>query len=274
MPSTGEAGLLPVLESRALLLVLSLLFCDVSLQLVSKDLENGILRLKDVPAAEAFINSTEVAVIGFFQTEAARGYQEFLSAAARMKALSAAVCGEQQVWARYGIASDTISIFRKADLHQEHLNLSEAKKVDADGLVRFMTMNNVRYVTEYNQASAVGLFQSEVKTHVLLLAVRGRADSDPLQERFRDLAPKYTGKMLFVLVNGSEKSNARVLEYFGLGSHDLPRVGIYDGTLDEKWLMPSDDITTERVQTFCDSFLAGDLQKQNEAGTPEDKTEL
>lgn len=67
-------------------------------------------------------------------------------------------------------------------------------------------------------------------------------------------------QMLFVLVNGSEKSNARVLEYFGLGSRDLPRIGIYDGTLDEKWLMPSDEITTERVQTFCDSFLAGELQ--------------
>ncbi|XP_039512544.1 endoplasmic reticulum resident protein 27 [Pimephales promelas] len=251
------------------LIVFSLLTVCVT----SEDPENGVLRLKDVPAAEAFINSTEVAVIGFFQTDAARGYKEFLSAAAQMTSLPVAVCGEQEVWARYGIASDTISIFRKADLHQEHLNLSEAKKVDADGLVRFMTMNNIRYVTEYNQASAVGLFQSEVKTHVLLLANRGRTDSDPLQERFRDLAPKYTGKMLFVLVNGSEKSNARVLEYFGLESRDLPRVGIYDGTLDEKWLMPSGEITAERVQSFCDSFLAGDLQ-QKEAGTSEDKTEL
>lgn len=44
--------------------------------------------------------------------------------------------------------------------------------------------------------SAVGLFQSEVKTHLLLLADRGRADSDPLQQRFRDLAPKYTGKVV------------------------------------------------------------------------------
>ncbi|CAM4619721.1 unnamed protein product [Leuciscus chuanchicus] len=249
-------------------------FSVLTVCVTAEDLESAVLRLKDVPAAEAFIDSAEVAVIGFFETEAARGYQEFLAAAKQMKALSVALCSEKEVWAKYGIASETISIFRKADLHQEHLNLSEAKKVDADGLVRFMTMNNVRYVTEYNQASAVGLFQSEVKTHVLLLADRGRADSDPLQERFRDLAPKYTGKMLFVLVNGSEKSNARVLEYFGLESRDLPRIGIYDGTLDEKWLMPSDEITTERVQTFCDSFLAGELQKQKEAETPEDKTEL
>lgn len=66
--------------------------------------------------------------------------------------------------------------------------------------------------------------------------------------------------MLFVLVNGKEKSNTRVLEYFGLKSSDLPRIGIYDGTLDKKWLMPAGDITNERVQNFCDSFLDGELQ--------------
>ncbi|XP_067314333.1 endoplasmic reticulum resident protein 27 [Pseudorasbora parva] len=252
------------------LVVFSLLTVCVS----AEDQESAFLRLKDVPAAEAFIDAAEVAVIGFFETEAAHGYKEFLAAAKQMEALPAALCSEKEVWAKYGIASDSISIFRKADLHQEHLKLSEVKKLDADGLVRFMTMNNVRYVTEYNQASAVGLFQSEVKTHVLLLADRGRAQSDPLQERFRDLAQKYTGKMLFVLVNGGEKSNARVLEYFGLKSRDLPRIGIYDGTLDKKWLMPSGEITTERVQNFCDSFLDGELQKQKEAETTEDKTEL
>ncbi|XP_058633805.1 endoplasmic reticulum resident protein 27 isoform X2 [Onychostoma macrolepis] len=241
---------------------------------VKKGRENGsVLRLKDVPAAEAFIDSVEVAVIGFFETEAARGYKEFMAAVKQMDKLPVALCSEKEVWAKYGIASDTISIFRKADLHQEHLKLSEAKKIDGDGLVRFMTINNILYVTEYNQATAAGLFQSVVKTHLLLVADRGRTHSDPLQQVFRDLAPKYAGKMLFVLVNGSEKSNARVLEYFGLKSRDLPRIGIYDGVLDKKWLMPAGEITTERVQDFCDSFLDGELQKQKEE-TPEDKTEL
>ncbi|KTF80826.1 hypothetical protein cypCar_00040983 [Cyprinus carpio] len=193
------------------------------------DEESGsILRLKDVPAAEAFIDSVEVAVIGFFETEAARGYKEFLAAVKQMETLPVALCSEKEVWAKYGIASDTISIFRK----------------------------------------------SSVKTHLLLMADGGREHSEPLQQRFRDLAPKYAGKMLFVLVNGREKSNTRVLEYFGLKSRDLPRIGIYDGVSDKKWLMAPGEITTERVQNFCDSFLDGDLQKQKEAETPEDKTEL
>ena len=37
------------------------------------------------------------------------------------------------------------------DVAQENLRLSDAKKVDADGLTRFIKMNNIRYLTEYNQ---------------------------------------------------------------------------------------------------------------------------
>ncbi|KAA0713485.1 Endoplasmic reticulum resident protein 27 [Triplophysa tibetana] len=236
--------------------------------------ESALLRLNDVPAAQAFIDSSEVAVIGFFETDEARGYKEFLTAAKQMESLSVSVCGEKEVWAKYNITSDTISIFRKADVHQKHLKLSEAKTVDADGLVRFFTINNIHYLTEYNQASAVGLFQSEVKTHLLLIANRDMSDFNKLKEKLRALAPKYTGKMLFVLVNGREKSNALVLDYFKLRSRDLPRIAIYDGDSDRKWLMPKGEISTERVQNFCDSYLRGDLQKQSEAETSEDKTEL
>lgn len=67
-------------------------------------------------------------------------------------------------------------------------------------------------------------------------------------------------QMLFVLVNGREKSNALVLDYFKLRSRDLPRIAIYDGDSDREWLMPKGEISAERVQNFCDSYLRGDLQ--------------
>lgn len=248
-----------------------LLVCVLTACVCADHHDSAPLRLADAAAAQAFIDSADVAVIGFFQDESARGYSEFLDAVKQMQELPVALCSEKEVWAKYGISSDTISVFRKADLHQEHLKLSEAKKVDSAGLLRFLIINNISYVTEYNQASAVGIFQSSVKTHVLLVCAGGRSASDPQQKLFRDLAVKYAGKMLFILVNGADKSNSRVLEYFSLKSADLPRVGLYDVTLDQKWLMAAGEITTERVQNFCDSFLDGELQKQRDA---EDKTEL
>ncbi|XP_073726726.1 endoplasmic reticulum resident protein 27 [Misgurnus anguillicaudatus] len=244
-----------------------------SLFIVCMTAEDKVLpRLNDVESAEVFIDSSEVSVVGFFENDQARGYSEFIAAVKQTETLSAAVCTEKEVWAKYGIASDTISIFRKADVYQKNLQLAEAKKLDTDGLVRFLIINDIRYITEYNQVSAVGLFQSDVTTHLLLLTNRG--SSDPLQEQLRALAPKYSGKILFVLVNGRDKSNARVLEYFSLKSRDLPRIGIYDIESDQKWLLPQGEISTERVQNFCDSFLSGDLQKQTETEKPEDKTEL
>ena len=56
------------------------------------------------------------------------------------------------------------------------------------------------------------------------------------------------------------KGNARSLEYFGLVSRDLPRVGLYDSDLDKKWLMPKGKITKDGVRAFCQSFLDGKLQ--------------
>lgn len=39
----------------------------------------------------------------------------------------------------------------QADNHQETIVLSEVKKLDTDGLVNFISTNEVRYITEYNQ---------------------------------------------------------------------------------------------------------------------------
>lgn len=66
--------------------------------------------------------------------------------------------------------------------------------------------------------------------------------------------------MLFILINGKEADNARALKYFSLKSSDLPRVGLYHAESDRSWLMMPGEITTERVQNFCDSFLSGKLQ--------------
>uniref|UniRef100_W5KVZ1 Endoplasmic reticulum protein 27 n=1 Tax=Astyanax mexicanus TaxID=7994 RepID=W5KVZ1_ASTMX len=173
--------------------------------------DSALPRLADVAAAEAFIDSAEVVIIGFFKVRGSvcNSVCEF-------------VCGMQ----------------------------------------------------EYNQASAVGLFQSEVKVHLLLFANRGSADYKPLQEKLAALAPHYTGKMLFVLINGKVKSNERALGYFNLKPGDLPRVGIYDADSDKTFLLPEGEISTERVQNFCDSFISGELQKEKESEENKKKSEL
>ncbi|XP_038834519.1 endoplasmic reticulum resident protein 27-like [Salvelinus namaycush] len=201
------------------------------------------------------------------------GYKEFVEAAKTVKHIPVALCSDKEAWAKLSIMSDTIAIFRKADNHQDNLQLSETKKVEADGLARFITMNELRYITEYNQVTAVGLFQSEVKAHLLLFINRGSGDYKELKDRLGALAPEFVGEFLFVLVHGV-KSNEKSLGYFGLTSRDLPRVGIYDRDSDMKWLMPEGEISTERVREFCQSLILGNLKEVKQAGEPDPKTEL
>lgn len=69
-----------------------------------------------------------------------------------------------------------------------------------------------------------------------------------------------------MLINGKDQANARALGYFNLKSGDLPRVGLYDAESDKTWLMGPGEISTERVQNFCDSFLSGELQVRRPSG--------
>ncbi|KAM8842563.1 endoplasmic reticulum resident protein 27 isoform 1-T1 [Synchiropus picturatus] len=229
-------------------------------------------RLNDITATQAFINSSDVVVIGFLEGEESSSYKELAAAAQKVQSVPVAICSEKEVWVEYGITSDTITLFRKADNYRENLVVAEAKKVETDGLVNFFTINEVRYITEYNQVTAVGLFNSEVKVHVLLFANRGSKEFSVLKKQLGALAPEFTGKFLFVVINGSAQSNFKALGYFGLDSKSLPRVGIYDGGSDKKWLMPAGEITAERVREFCHSFLQGDLKDATGEEAP--KSEL
>ncbi|XP_032417902.1 endoplasmic reticulum resident protein 27 [Xiphophorus hellerii] len=243
----------------------------VSSVIAEKEKESGIPKLDDMKAVKAFIDSAEVVVIGFLENEESFGYEELLAVSQKVDFVPAAICTVKEVWADFSISSGTISLFRKADNHQENLVLAEAKKLNSDGLANFISTNEIRYITEYDQVTAVGLFNSEVKTHLVIFANRGKKEYTELKERMGALAPEFTGKFLFVLINGGVKSNSKSLNYFGLKSTDLPRVGIYDRHSDMNLLLPEGEISTERVRDFCQSFLNGELKKQ---GGEEVKTEL
>ncbi|XP_074520656.1 endoplasmic reticulum resident protein 27 [Halichoeres trimaculatus] len=254
-------------------MLITICFSLLLSSVIATEKDSALPRLNDSKATEAFIDSAEVVVIGFLEDEESDTFKEFVAAAKRVDSVSFAICAVKEVWADYSVSSDTITLFRKADNHQENLGLAEAKEVKADGLVNFITINEVRYVTEYNQVTAVGLFNSEVKAHLLLFANRGTKEFTELRDKLQTLAPEFTGKFLFVLINGAVKSNFKSLGYFGLKTRDLPRVGIYDGDSDMKWLLPEGEITSERVREFCQSFLKGELKDVKQAGAAP-KTEL
>ena len=54
--------------------------------------------------------------------------------------------------------------------------------------------NNKSCIVPYSQ-TAVGLFNSEVQTHLVILANRGSDDYGQLKDKLGALAPEFTGKV-------------------------------------------------------------------------------
>lgn len=54
------------------------------------------------------------------QGEESHGYKELVAAAKRVDSVSVAICVSKEVWADYGIKSDTITLFRKVPSRPHH----------------------------------------------------------------------------------------------------------------------------------------------------------
>lgn len=58
-------------------------------------------------------NSKIYIYVSINQADGGHGYKEFLEAVEEVETVPAALCSEKEVWAKYNIDSDTISVFRK-----------------------------------------------------------------------------------------------------------------------------------------------------------------
>lgn len=58
---------------------------------------------------------------------------------------------------------DDVCSVIQADDSQENLVVSRTKKLDPDGLVKFINTNEVRYITEYNQVVSSASFHLDLK---------------------------------------------------------------------------------------------------------------
>ncbi|XP_038621278.1 endoplasmic reticulum resident protein 27 [Tachyglossus aculeatus] len=212
-------------------------------------------RLGDVPATEAFIAAAEVAVIGFFQDLEGPAASEFLSMAQSIGDVSFALSSSAEVMAHHNITGNTISLFRLVDDKRLDLRVPDEQKIDATKMSRFVEMNKLHLVTEYSPMTAVGLFDSAIRTHLLLIsdkASEGHADRVSV---FREVAKAFRGKALFVLADGGAQANERLVGFFKLRRSQLPALAAYD-TEDEAWdTLPLARITPGVVRDFCARFL-------------------
>ncbi|XP_060632110.2 endoplasmic reticulum resident protein 27 [Anolis sagrei] len=219
-----------------------------------KDARKPVL-LEDIAAIEAFINAAEVVVIGFFKDLERPEVSEFRIIVQNIPEVPFAISNSSQVLSHYNVTRNTISLFREVDNKRQDVEIEDIKGLDADKLSRFVRANELRWVTEYNPMTAVGLFESVVETHLLLLTNKSSPMHTERMNKYREAAKLFQGKLLFILVDILAKGNDRVMSYFHLKKSQLPALAAYHTPDEEQEVLSLDDISVEIIKEFCDGFL-------------------
>ncbi|KAM4652771.1 endoplasmic reticulum resident protein 27 [Discoglossus pictus] len=229
--------------------------------------------IADVAAATVFIDSSEIAVIAFFEDLEAPEVEHYNTLVKKHPDWDYGVSSSDNVLKHFKIAGNTVSIFRRVDNRRIDLVVSETKELNTEKLFRFLTINELRMVTEYNPMTAVGVIASKVQIHLLLFMEKGFENQEKILKEFGEAAESLREKVLFLTVDVKMRGNERVMFYFKLKNSDLPKVAIFNSEDETKEVFEEDDITAKNLIDFCDNFLSGESTGE-ESDKKEVKTEL
>uniref|UniRef100_A0A8B9IN63 Protein disulfide-isomerase n=1 Tax=Anser cygnoides TaxID=8845 RepID=A0A8B9IN63_ANSCY len=213
--------------------------------------------LTDVAAAEALVDSNEVAVIGFFKDLTSEAAKEFLLAAESVDDIPFGISSSDDVFSKYQLSKDGVVLFKKFDEGRNNFEGDLTK----DNLLNFIKSNQLPLVIEFTEQTAPKIFGGEIKTHILLFLPKSVSDYQGKLDNFKSAAGSFKGKILFIFIDSDHSDNQRILEFFGLKKEECPAVRLI--TLEEemtKYKPESDDLTADKIREFCNKFLEGKIK--------------
>uniref|UniRef100_A0A670J3X7 Endoplasmic reticulum protein 27 n=1 Tax=Podarcis muralis TaxID=64176 RepID=A0A670J3X7_PODMU len=143
----------------------------------------------------------------------------------------------------------------QVDNKRQDLEIKDSSGIDATKLSRFVRINELRWVTEYNPMTAVGLFNSTIQTHLLLFTDKSSPKHGEMMDKYREAAVLFQGKILFISVDVRAKGNDRVMSYFHLKKSQLPALAAFHTPDEEQEVLSVDEVSLETVRGFCNGFL-------------------
>ncbi|NXC20532.1 PDIA1 isomerase, partial [Corythaeola cristata] len=206
--------------------------------------------LAEAAAAEALVDSSEVAVIGFFKVEFVLPSGQLLD-----------WCEGILFLERDGMGYGSVLMQEYLVLQFDEGRNNFEGDLTKDNLLNFIKSNALPLVIEFTEQTAPKIFGGEIKTHILLFLPKSVSDYQEKLDNFKSAAGDFKGKILFIFIDSDHSDNQRILEFFGLKKEECPAVRLI--TLEEemtKYKPESDDLTADKIKEFCNKFLEGKIK--------------
>jgi len=211
--------------------------------------------VESVDAAKAGIDKQDVTVFGFFKDQKSDAAKAFLDVAGETDDNVFYITSSDAVFSEYKVTKDTVVLFKKFDDGRTDLTTD----LTAKSIKEFVVSNRLPLVTEFTQESAQKIFGGDVKNHMLLFVSKKASDFQANYDVFKDVAPDFKGKVLFIYIDIDETDNARILDFFGMKAEDCPSYRYINLGSDMIKYKPetTDTLTVASVKQFVQEIQDG-----------------
>lgn len=207
---------------------------------------------------QAFIDSAEVVVVGFFADPSVEAFSTYIEAAVEIDGMSFGIVSSSELAASHSVEGDAVVLFKKFD---ERRNVLPVEGLTKEAVKKHVAENSLPLVIEFTQETAQKIFGGDIKNHLLLFVDKSAAEFDKVHGEFAAAAKNHKGHVLFIFINIAEEDNERILEFFGLTKDDCPTVRLINLGEDMTKFKPGTfDLTADGISSFVQEYRDGKLK--------------
>jgi protein disulfide-isomerase A1 len=231
--------------------------------------------LETLEAAREFVESLDVAVIGFFEDYTNAAAKAFKDASIEVDDYEFAITSNDEIRDEYKVEGDSVIVIKKIDGTETVSRISDVtSEADISTFVKFKALPPVM---EFNPQTAKKIFSGVVQAHLLLFMSSTAEGHKDRVDMAKEVAKENEGRLLFVTVDTDVEDNKRMLDFFGLEEAELPsfRAIVLSDDMSMantiKYKPEDGAIEVDNLREFVKEFLAGNLTPHRKSeDLPED----